>query len=114
MIEKLGIFAGEVSPTDMKLATKINELVDAVNELQTKAEILEENAHPTAKVDPYAEQRKWIDKLCWFWDFQREAAVIGILTDFETDNPQFRKDGMSWYQCCEPVKPNDDIIYQKD
>lgn len=38
MIEKLGIFAGEVSLADMKIAEKINELVDAVNELQTRAE----------------------------------------------------------------------------
>ena len=38
MIETLGIFTGEVSPTDMKLATKINELIDAVNELLNKGE----------------------------------------------------------------------------
>ena len=41
MIEKLGLFSGEVSPTDMKLAVKINELVDAVNELGTTRKALD-------------------------------------------------------------------------
>ena len=98
----------------------VNTLQDTVLELRAKVKEIDKKPieNPTVSkmenVDPYAEQRKWIGKLCWFWDFKRANAIIGVLTDFETDNPQFRKDGMGWYQCCDPVKPNDDIIYQKD
>jgi FtsZ-binding cell division protein ZapB len=48
-----------------KLAEKINELVDAVNVLQAQVAILQEHAHPTATTepaDPYAEQRKEMNK----------------------------------------------------
>lgn len=34
------------------VSNKINELVDAVNELQAQVAILEEHAHPTAKTTP--------------------------------------------------------------
>ena len=34
MIEKLGCFTGEVSPADLRIAEKLNEVIDAVNELQ--------------------------------------------------------------------------------
>lgn len=76
--------------------SKINELVDAVNVLQAQVAILQEHAHPTAKVDPYAEiptiskmekvdpyaeQRKWIGKLCRFWDDNSKITKnFGILT----------------------------------
>lgn len=144
-----------------KLNSKINELIDAVNELHTEAEsnartranhehkieefqakdeeiaewiaivgdlrkqvrelqaqvsILEEHAHPTAKtpVDPYAEQRKWIGCLCRFWFDNKKQADIGILGDINEDDihPYFNADLGHDYKCCEPVKPDDDIIYK--
>ena len=125
MIEKLS--ETQTESQRYKIVRKVNELVDAVNELRQQAAnhmcrllVLEhqdeqdddEATQEAEQIDPYAEQRKWIGKLCWFWDFNRAIATIGVLTDFETDNPQFRKDGMGWYQCCEPVKPDDDIIFK--
>lgn len=38
MIEKLGCFTGEVSPADLRIAEKINELVDAINTIQKERE----------------------------------------------------------------------------
>ena len=92
------------SPFDMQV--KINELVDAVNGLQAQVAILEEHAHPTAKVyeetqnmydnaildalkdkqvdvvvepaDQYAEQRKWIGCLCELWSGNSKNHRYGI------------------------------------
>ena len=122
-IETLGVFSGEVSPTDMKLATKINELVAAVNEQELRLDnfkcwlvALENAKKPTISkmenVDPYAEQRKWIGKLCWFWTIYREHANLGIL-DHITDKGNFvNKDDNSMYANCEPIKSDDTIIYK--
>lgn len=102
----------------------VNQLADAVNELQekfgkikTKIEITEECLHPTARVDPYAEQRKWIGRLCFFWgDNKEEDTCYAVLRDIieYTDTPFEAKDYALWYKHCEPVSPEDDIIYKKD
>lgn len=102
-------------PTQADCIEKINELVDVVNSLQTKAEILEENIHPTAKTDPYAEQRRWIGKLCRFWCSNKKYADLGVLqaiTPANTPNKYLKKDSYNWYSNCEPVKPDDDIIFK--
>lgn len=92
--------------------TTINQLVDAVNELQKNATISKmEKVEPA---DPYAEQRKCICKLCWFWNDDKADKVIGILTGVfdEADKPFERNINQTLYKHCEPVKPDDDIIYK--
>ena len=78
MIEKLKPLEG----LDHSWLNKINELVDAVNNLQTANTHIQndlfEMRHPkpdgddaiqeVIHADPYAEQRKWIGKVCKFWD----------------------------------------------
>ena len=119
---------------------KINELIDAANEyeedreeikawiaivsdlrsrvpvVESRVAILEEHAHPTAKTpdDPYTEQRKWVGKLCRFWDDDYKTTKhIGILTRIdETAIVKYKADNLLWYCACEPVKPDDDIIYK--
>mgnify|MGYP003318011409 CR=1 FL=1 len=103
---------------------KINELVDAVNGILAAQEqyatiykedivpmLTPENEEPA---DPYAEQRKCICKLCWFWNDNKADKVIGILTGVfdEADKPFERNIGQTLYKHCEPVKPDDDIIYR--
>lgn len=106
-------------PTHADCIDKINELVDAVNVLQSQVAILQEHAHPTATTeptDPYAEQRKWIGKLCRFWDEKEEEKVFGILTTIDSDCglsdmcPYWNDTTKNWFEHCEPVK--DDIIYK--
>lgn len=97
----------------------INELVVTVDKLQTRAENVQTDteSRPVNVQAPFAEQRKWIGKLCKFWD--EDAFVtsndwaFGILTSIDK--------GMQYQYCCnencnfkhcEPVKPDDDIIYQ--
>jgi hypothetical protein len=108
-----------------EMQEKINELVDAVNVLQAQVAILEEHAHPTARTetaDPYAEQRKWIGKLCHFWNkTEYTDDIYGFLTDIVPTNKYnaednyfvpFKDEFGSFYEHCEPVKPDDDIIYK--
>lgn len=63
------------------------------------------------KTDPYAEQRKWIGKLCRFWDDQDEGYAYAILTgiDDTAKYPYQTKEGFSC-GCCEPV--SEDLIYK--
>ena len=58
---------------------KFNELIDAVNELQKHeeqhldllAQLNEMRLQQTKELtDPYAEQRKWIGKLCRCWEIK--------------------------------------------
>lgn len=102
MIEKLDKDCG-------KLQKKINELIDAVNVLQAAVAILEEHAHPTAKT--YAEQRKWIGKVCRFFDSDKDDARIGVLSAIQ-NGMYFIKHTSTAYDYCEPVKPDDDVIYK--
>lgn len=105
--------------------SKINELVDAVSELQKHEEqhldlltqlneMRLQNTKKTEPTDPYVEQRKWIGKLCKFRDNDIEEWRYGILCEIrenETEFPFYRNDH-SGFGYCEPVKPDDDIIYK--
>lgn len=112
-----------------KAIEKINELVDAVNELQKQIEkvsfaILDlatpngENkaleSIQVAPADPYAEQKKWIGCVCRFWDDNSKITKhFGILTRIdETAIVRYEAEDGFWYCACEPVKPDDDIIYK--
>lgn len=121
-------------------AKKINELVDAINELKDKEDEVKEwigivsdlreqvkqlktdktvgliyvEPEPKAIRDPYAEQRKWIGGLCKF-----DGEHYGILKRISNpDTRQVWKDGPfgssdgNWYSSCEPVKPDDELIYK--
>lgn len=115
-----GTFLGTMpKDTDsLTLAIKINELVDAVNSIVSVQEKLidsrfvVETKHEES-ADPYAEQRKWIGKLCRFSNGDGFDEV-GYLTEIDPDMPEakFRCNCHDYYEHCEPVKPDDDIIYR--
>ena len=128
MISRLDRLQGRDIYENTALA-KINELVDAVNELKKHEEQhldlltelnemrLQQKKEPA---DPYAEQRKWIGKLCRFWN--RNENCCGILTavfnnnkygeDDSAEEYPFQRDSVGCWQHCEPVRPDDDIIYK--
>lgn len=57
---KTGNVIGTIGCDLREIMDKLNEVIDAANELQTQVAILEEHAHPTATTkpaDPYAEQK---------------------------------------------------------
>lgn len=122
---------------------KINELVDAVNTIQKEREAerfeiqewisiigavrksvnihekqideLQMKLEPEKcePADPYAEQRKWIGKVCKFWDNLDTDYSLALLAKIQEKEPMPFEDyrGNQWYHC-EPVKPEDDVIYK--
>lgn len=101
---------------------KLNELIDAVNEIMTwrfetdeDSDWYDDPKYREQPADPYAEQRKWIGKLCWFSNGDGFDEV-GYLTEIDPDMPEekFRCDCYDYYKECKPVKPTDSIIYKGD
>lgn len=91
-----------------------------IDELQMKVNKLAPNinfAQPEVK-DKFAEQRKWIGKLCKFWEDEDEGYVYEILIDIEDDGSDYPykmtdEDSENWtmsYKHCEPV--SEDLIYK--
>lgn len=83
-----------------------------IDELQMKAE--PEKCKTPA--DPYAEQRKWIGKACWFWDGNAQTKAFGQLNQIDPlddgQNAPYQTNYGQWYEHCEPVKPDENIIYK--
>lgn len=115
-----------------KTIEKINEIIDTIYDMQLEISSLDPDsewydgnhiAGTSKKVDPYAEQRKWIGKLCHFWNnIEYTDDEIGILEEIvpthkyspELDYFVPYKDNFDcWYEHCEPVKPSDTIIYKE-
>lgn len=98
---------------------KINELVDAVNNIVSVQEKLidsrfvVETKHE-APADPYAEQRRWIGKLCWFWiSGKNNKNHYGKLKQIDPfSKHHYTDEDLACWDFCEPVKPDDDIIYR--
>ena len=112
------------------LIQKLNELVDAVNnqqiqlnnhecrllDLHSRITALEDPTYHEEPADPYAEQRKWIGKLCWYKLCEGDTWKVGRLEKIQENADAgypFVFDGLC-YKICEPVKPDDDIIYKGD
>lgn len=100
---------------------KIKELQDNQNTYWTdigeiKAKIAKGFENLKAPIDPYAEQRKWIGKLCRFRDKHSDVWEYGTLENVEDVDHAidcaFRSSDGYWYDICEPIKPDDDIIYK--
>ncbi len=86
-----------------------------IDKLQMKIEP-EKREVPAENVqDKFAEQRKWIGKLCRFWDKEIGEKVWGILggIDYSENEkyPYWCDQLQEQYQCCEPVKPDSELIY---
>ena len=108
-----------------KLYAAVNQLVDAVNELQKHEEQhldlltqlnemrLHQNKEPA---DQFAEERKWIGCFCRFRDKHSDVWEYGTLEAVEdvdhAIDSAFRSSDGYWYDICEPIKPDDDIIYK--
>lgn len=77
--------------------------------VQTDAESRSENVQ-----DPFAEQRGWIGKLCKFWndDDSPDVQYGELVNIWDTDDCPFQCGDGEWYEYCEPVKPDDPIIYK--
>lgn len=125
MIEKLkgterdygAYITTEFTASNSDIFCKINELVDVVNSIISVQDRMigctTLDIPESYKTDHYAEQRKWIGKLCKFWDYDGEEKRFGILECINKNNPYpYCTSGDWWYGHCEPVKSDDDAIYK--
>lgn len=104
-------------PEPQDIMDKINELVDAVNALvyehDKDSDWYDDPKHREQPADPYAEQRRWIGKLCKFWDNDENVFNCAILAEInEYSNYPYVKTNRTIFKHCEPVKPTDSIIYK--
>lgn len=129
MITRLDRLQGRDIYENTALA-KINELVDAVNnqqiqlnnhecrllDLHSRITALDDPTYHEAEselADPYAEQRKWIGKLCRFWRNNEDWQVYARLHKIYPDQEQpYESENLFLYECCEPVSPEDDIVFK--
>ena len=113
MIKKLNLEeVDNPGEATLKAFSILNQLVDAVNELQhdnSEKANCQENVQ-----DMFAEQRRWIGKLCKFRYGLGVTPTYGILGEIFPDSvfPYYKKDTDTYWKYCEPVKPDDNIIYK--
>lgn len=115
---------------------KINELIDVVNELQEFADVADknlaklmeeatraENVQPEPKTGPenvhaVCPAIKYMGKVCRFWNANngKKFKNIGVLIEILSADNKRRYTCASkpkkHFEFCEPVKPDDDIIYR--
>ena len=116
------------------LVQKINELIDTVNNQQIQlnnheCRLLDLHNRITALDDPTCHeaeptpaenvpdldiQLSWIGCLCRFRHALGASPTYGILGKISTnsDFPYYKKDTDTYWKYCEPVKPDDDIIFK--
>ena len=121
---------------------KVNQLVNAVNKLETMAKntntvleslVQENNIHekqidelqmkaepekcetPAQNMPDLDIQLSWVGHLCRFWDYDKIESTYAILYDINvwSEHPYCKSNG-NQYKHCEPVNPDDDVIYKKD
>lgn len=133
MIEKLKVV---MKPEDWKLPVnelemrclknlllKVDELVNAVNELQefcdvadkNLAKLMEESTRAENSQDEYAGQRKWIGCVCRFWYDNPNDTLLDYLDKIQTGKngiEYYAKESGDWFPHCAPVLPTDNAIYK--
>lgn len=80
---------------------------------ETPAENVQQDTEtrPENVQDKFAEQKKWIGKLCKFWDIDSGNLYYGPLTKIHETSPYYYEcNNKVSYAHCEPV--TDDIIYK--
>lgn len=116
MIEKLNIDPTQSVATNHCIINKINEIIELLNVIVVDVDGTKciDGSKKPEPADPYAEQRKWIGCLCRFWNFKDGEVDMGILKAIDNLKPTipYINDIDCSYAFCEPVKPDDDIIYK--
>lgn len=127
MIEKLDIkdYENKQQLVWFGIINKLNELCDIINAIIIDVDGTKcvdgskapadnsEKANCQENVPDLDIQLSWIGYLCRFWDNNKIESTYAILDDINVwcEHP-YRKSNGNQYKHCEPVKPDDDIIYK--
>jgi hypothetical protein len=127
---KTGKVIGKIGCDLREIMDKLNELVDAVNELQatiSKMEKVERSENVQTDTETRSENVhavcpavKYMGKVCRFWngDNGKKFKNIGVLIEILSADNKRRYTCASkpkkHFEFCEPVKPDDNIIYKGD
>ena len=102
-----------------RLYTKINEIIDLLNAIVVDVDgtkCIDGSKKPepaeNVQVDEIEQAEKWIGKLCWFSQLYGCHQHIAILKRISESGLYVTDDGELYYAYCEPVKPDDNIIYK--
>ena len=111
----------DIIPADTfaMVCRKINEIIELLNVIVVDVDGIKciDGSKKAEQVDPYEKQRKWIGKICKFWndDDSPDNVMYGELVnifDVHKEDCPFQCGYGEWYEHCEPIKPDDDIIYK--
>ena len=119
VIQKLTIAGKEYEyPDTTALVGKINELCDAVNELQTRAENVQPDTESRPEnVHSVCPAIKYMGKVCRFWNgnngkkFKNIGVLIEILSADNKRRYTCASKPKKHFEFCEPVKPDSELIY---
>ena len=86
-----------------------------IDKLQMKLEPKKCKTRSENVQDKFAQYRDWAGKLCRFWNVDKDKAIYGILEEVKADWAyRFQMKGENYlFDHCEPVKPDEDIIYKR-
>lgn len=129
MIQKISFLNSTVNCVDCKgyihnvadssVINKINEIIHILNAIviDTKdGTFIDGSKKPKpakkVQVDEIEQAEKWIGKLCWFSQLYGCHQHIAILKRISESGLYVTDDGELHYAYCEPIKPNDSIIYK--
>lgn len=121
MIEKLkqtvrGFDDKPAMPTAIEFFNKINEIIELLNAIVVDVDGTKcvDGSKKPEPANPYAEQRRCIGKLCWFWKYDNSEPVVDLLSSIRDiyDEFPYHSANYGWCKHCRPVKPDEDIIYR--
>lgn len=115
MITRLDRLQGRDIYENTALA-KINEIIDLLNAIVVDVDGIKciDGSKKAEPADPYAEQRKWIGKLCRFRDVcdsKWQYRILESINNTIPNHPFWDAEGYEW-EICEPVEPDDYVIYK--
>lgn len=107
-------FKRDAKEMKVDLSLALSEIVEGVDTIKNYLDLLVFVDDDCKMKAPYTEQRKWIGKLCWFWNENtKENKKYKVLNEI------IQGDHYKYYDCdcigwehCEPVNPDDDVIYK--
>ena len=104
------------STYEAQFLEKINQIVDAVNGIESVQEKLLDS-YFGEKAKTQMEEQNWIGKLCFFWDDNQrynERFCYGVLSEIDKGSayPYCCQPSDTLWEHCKPIKADSEQIYK--